>query len=173
MRVIAGSARGRRLIAPPGNSVRPTTDRVRESMFNRLDSLGLIRGAVFVDLFAGSGALGIEALSRGAASVDFVDQDAGSVKAIRSNLASLGFEATVHRMAAERFVAECRTRFDVALLDPPYGYDGWAALLAALPAEHAVIESGGPVDLPSGWESVRAASYGKTHVDVVSRSSIE
>jgi 16S rRNA (guanine966-N2)-methyltransferase len=89
--VVAGSARGRPLDAPPGTAVRPTTDRVRESVCNSLGSLGALEGAVVLDLFAGSGALGVEALSRGAASATFVDSSAAALAAVRANVERCGF----------------------------------------------------------------------------------
>ena len=170
MRVIAGTARGRRLTAPAGISVRPTSDRVRESIFNRLESLNMIRGATMLDLFAGAGALGIEALSRGAASAVFVDHDATAVRAVKANLESLDFEARVHRMTATRFFTTMDARFDVALLDPPYDFSEWHQLLEMLPADAAVIESASPVDLPGGWIEIKASSYGRTQVAVVERT---
>lgn len=170
MRVIAGTARGRRLTAPPGDSVRPTSDRVREAMFNRLESLDMIRDAAVLDLFAGSGALGIEALSRGAASVVFVDEDSASIRSIKANLETLDMDATIHRMNAARFIDSTTERFDLALLDPPYDFADWPELLDDLPAEVAVIESERPIELPSGWSEVKTSSYGRTHVAVVERT---
>lgn len=166
MRVIAGTARGRRIEALPGTAVRPTSDRVREAMFNRLDSLGLVRGATVLDLFAGSGALGIEALSRGAAEVTFVEQDAAAARVVTSNLEVLGLVAEVRRMPALRFLETTTATFDLALLDPPYGYEEWSELLAVLPAAAIVIESEDPVELPPGWVELRSSRYGRTHVMV-------
>ena len=93
MRVIAGTARGRKLVAPHGNTVRPTADRVRQATFNALESRGAITDARVLDLFAGSGALGIEALSRGAAHCTFVEKDRSAVEAVNRNLETLGFTA--------------------------------------------------------------------------------
>src|SRR5947207_548827 len=90
MRVVGGMAGGRRLRSPAGRSIRPTSDRVREAVFNVLTSLGEVEGATVVDLFAGTGALGIEALSRGAAHATFVDRDPVAVATIRDNLAAVG-----------------------------------------------------------------------------------
>jgi 16S rRNA G966 N2-methylase RsmD len=90
MRVVAGSAAGRRLEAPPGTATRPTGDRVREATFNSLGSLGLVQDATLIDVFAGSGALGIEALSRGAESVTFLERDPRAVRVIKANLATVG-----------------------------------------------------------------------------------
>ncbi len=92
MRVVAGELRGRRIDAPPGNDTRPTTDKVREATFNALGSLDLVRDALVVDLYAGSGALGIEALSRGAAHCTFVERDRSALRTLRDNLAALGLD---------------------------------------------------------------------------------
>jgi len=94
VRVIAGEKGGRRLIVPPGQGTRPTSDRVREAAFSMLDSLGVVTGARVWDLFAGSGAMGIEALSRGATHATFVEQAKGAVSATRANLAALGYGTT-------------------------------------------------------------------------------
>jgi len=171
MRVIAGLLGGRRLISPAGTSVRPTADRVKESMFNRLESMGLVRGASVLDLFAGSGALGIEALSRGAASVTFVETDPAAVQAIRSNLEAFDLVAAVHRLSADRFIATNNLDFDLALLDPPYDFAAWAEVLGALPANTAVTESSGEVVLPDDWTVIKASIYGRTHVAVITRAS--
>jgi 16S rRNA (guanine966-N2)-methyltransferase len=175
MRVIAGAARGRRLVAPHGTTTRPTSDRVREATFNALGSLGAVADATVLDLFAGSGALGIEALSRGAAHCTFVDADRAARAAVEANLATCGFagEATVVPGSAERFVADAAAggqQFDLALLDPPYGFEGWDQLLAALPADLAVAESGAAVEAPEGWEVLRSRRYGRTWVTILGRS---
>ena len=123
MRVVAGTAKGRPLVAPPGTDTRPTSDRVREAVFNALGSLDAVVGARVLDLFAGSGALGLEALSRGAAEVTFVDAAPASVAAVRANLEAVGGEAEVRRADALRFLrtAAGETRhYDLVLLDPPY-----------------------------------------------------
>jgi 16S rRNA (guanine966-N2)-methyltransferase len=171
--VIGGDLRGRRLTAPPGNSVRPTSDRVREAIFDILFSQGGVEGAAVVDLFAGSGALGIEALSRGAASVTFVERDPAALAAIRANLVAVGRteaerdgEATVVRADAEQWVAATAARFDVALVDPPYRYEGWEELVARLPAELAVLESGAEITAPGGWVVIKSRRYGGTIVTV-------
>ena len=173
MRVISGSARGRKLVAPEGSTTRPTPDRVREATFNALGSLGVVQEAAVLDLFAGSGAMGIEALSRGAARVTFVDPDIAARRAIEANLAAcdLAGAAEVVAAPAERFLAGAgqQRRWDLALLDPPYDYDGWPELLLDLPAATAVLEGPKAVEPPFGWEVVRAKRYGRTHVVIAQR----
>jgi 16S rRNA (guanine966-N2)-methyltransferase len=166
VRVVGGTARGRRLVAPPGDRTRPTTDRARESIFNALWSRGVLDDARVVDLFAGSGALGIEALSRGAAHATFVDSDAAARRAIATNLATAGLteRATVVGRPVERFLAELDTPFDLGFCDPPYAFDGWDAVLAARPASLLVAEAGAPLAMPAGWLCVRAARYGAAWV---------
>src|SRR4051794_27692158 len=120
MRVIAGVAKGRRLLAPEGLDTRPTGDRVREATFNALHSLGALEGATVVDLFAGSGALGIEALSRGASRATFVDADRRAIRAVEANLAAtdLASQAEIVSTSAERVLDEARVsgrRWDLAL----------------------------------------------------------
>jgi 16S rRNA (guanine966-N2)-methyltransferase len=175
VRVISGTARGRRLLAPEGSDTRPTPERVREATFNALGSLGAVVDATVLDLFAGSGAMGIEALSRGAAQVTFVDRDIRARRAIEANLAACGLEDAAEIVATpvERFVAEVSgRRWDVALLDPPYDYDGWPELLLDLPADLAVLESSREVDPPFGWEVRRSKRYGRTHVVIAERVPI-
>lgn len=137
MRVIAGSARGRRLKAPPGQGTRPTSDRVREAMFSSLAPV--LDGAVVLDLFAGTGALGIEALSRGAASAVFVELHAKTAEVLTANLTTAGVagRAQVVRADAASFVIRRPERpFTLVLCDPPYDapFDGVIDLLAALHA---------------------------------------
>lgn len=120
MRVIAGSRRGATLRAPRGRDVRPTSDRVREALFSVLADVSEER---VLDLFAGSGALGIEALSRGAASATFVDSSAAALAAVRANLATLRLAADVHAVTARRFLATAREGgrlYDLVFIDPPY-----------------------------------------------------
>ena len=172
MRVIAGTRGGRRLVAPDGAATRPTGDRVREATFNALNSLDALAEAEVLDLFAGSGALGIEALSRGAAHATFVDDDRRAIEAIEANLATTGLadRATVVRGSARRVLddaADRGQRWSLALLDPPYAFDGWAALLAALPAELAVVESDRPVAVPEPWRAIRERRYGATLVAIL------
>ena len=120
MRVIGGELGGRRLVAPRGRDTRPTSDRVREALFS---VLGSVSGARVLDLFAGSGALGIEALSRGAAQATLVDSSRASVASIERNLTTLGLDAEVVRASARVFLgracADAR-QYDLVFLDPPY-----------------------------------------------------
>jgi len=149
---------------------------VREATFNALHSLDALEGATVLDLFAGSGALGIEALSRGAAHATFIDSDRRAVRAIEANLHATGLaeRATVNAVDAERFLDRSRAsdeRWDLALLDPPYAYEGWDALLARLPAAVAVVESDRAIEAPSGWGVVGQRRYGSTLVTVLRSTS--
>jgi 16S rRNA (guanine(966)-N(2))-methyltransferase RsmD len=135
MRVIAGTYGGRRLQAPPGEATRPTSDRVREALFSILGDR--VQGARVLDLFAGSGALGVEALSRGAASATFVDSAPAAIRALRANLEALGAEAEVVRADALRWLRSAPAaarQYDLVFLDPPYRRAGelGAPLSAAL-----------------------------------------
>jgi 16S rRNA (guanine966-N2)-methyltransferase len=137
VRVVAGTYGGRRLVAPPGDATRPTSDRVRESLFSVLGPS--VAGARVLDLYAGSGALGIEALSRGAATAVFVDRAPAAIKAIRANLAALEIEAEVLLMPARtalRTAARRGEAYDLVFLDPPYRHDAELGreLSEALPA---------------------------------------
>lgn len=176
MRVIAGELRGRRLSAPVRPGVRPTSDRVREAIFDILYSLGGVEGLQVADLFSGSGALGIEALSRGASSVTFVERDPLSVAAIRCNLESVGLDdgqrdgrdgdAAVVRADVDTWVATTASRYDLVLCDPPYDYRGWETLVGRLPGDLAVLESGAEVTLPLDWAVIKTKRYGGTIVTV-------
>ena len=132
MRIIAGEFRGRTIKAPPDRRARPTTDRVREAWFSILG--GELAGARVLDLFAGSGALGLEALSRGASRVDFVEVTNSSLVALRANIAALDVEARIriHRRDALAFVERLEARaYDIAFADPPYS-SGAAQRMAVL-----------------------------------------
>lgn len=173
MRIVAGSAGGRKVVAPEGTTTRPTTERVREAMFNALYSLDAIDGATFVDLFAGSGALGLEALSRGAGHVVFIERDRGALAAIEANVASLGFGdvATIVSGDALRWLQAHRD-LDVALADPPYDFAQWDDLLVALAATTCnlvVVESDNPVGDHSQWRTSRERKYGSTVVTMYER----
>ena len=172
MRVVAGKHRGRRLKAPPGQSTRPTADRVREALFS---ILGPVDGFRVLDLFAGSGALGIEALSRGAATATFVERDRRAAEVIRANLDGLGEHAEVIVREGVAWLEKppADTAFDLVLLDPPYdSADRLAASLSgALPgvlAADALIVSESDrrnpliLDLPLADER----TYGDTRIAI-------
>jgi 16S rRNA (guanine966-N2)-methyltransferase len=166
MRVVGGTARGRTLVAPAGRRTRPTADRVREAVFNALWSRGALDGARVVDLYAGSGALGIEALSRGAVHATFVDSDRAARAAIARNLDACGFtdRADVVAVPVERFLDLLARPFDLAFCDPPYAFDGWAGVLASRPAPLVVAEAGEPIPVPEGWALIRESRYGAAWV---------
>lgn len=141
MRVISGRLGGRRLVAPAGPATRPTTDRVRESLFSILSSMDVIEGAHVVDLYAGTGALGIEALSRGAASATFVESARPALVALRENLQALDLEklSTVVAARVDKLSKETRGAppFDVIFADPP-----WVDLAAAVVAIETLLARG-------------------------------
>lgn len=170
IRVVSGEFGGRKLVVPDGLATRPTTDKVRQAVFNSLDSAGLIDGAAVVDLFAGSGALGIEALSRGAATCVFVERDRAALHALRANIAALGLEqrTTVVTSDVPAWVPALRG-IDLALIDPPYEFDGWEQLLTVLQVPSVVAEAGRPIEPPEGWQAVRSRRYGRTWVTQLER----
>ena len=118
MRIIGGTARSRRLVAPPGDTTRPMTDRMRESLFSSIASR--VPNARVLDLYAGSGAMGLEALSRGARSATFVERDRGALHALRSNIEALDIGGDVATADVEGFLAGCGDEYDLAFVDPPY-----------------------------------------------------
>lgn len=171
MRVIGGTAGGRRLKAPPGTATRPTSDAVREAIFSAIESRTALPGARVLDLFSGSGALGIEALSRGAAEVTFVDSDRRATQVIAENLELTGLGGMVVCSPVESWLDRLDPSqvWDLVLADPPYAFGEWSSLLGELdhhldPAGIAVLESGTDLDLPAGWRSVRTKRYGTTVV---------
>ena len=167
VRIVAGTLRGSRLGVATVPGLRPTPDRVRETLFNWL--MPVIEGAHCLDLFAGTGALGIEALSRGAAAVDFVEADVQLADALRANLGRLKQTARVVRGDAQRFLAESAGKYDVVFLDPPFGAQLWTATAQALesngrlqPQAWIYVES--PADaapvLPDNWRPHRESRAG-------------
>jgi 16S rRNA (guanine966-N2)-methyltransferase len=170
MRVVAGEFKGRRLHAPRGARTRPTADRVREALFSML---GDVSGARVLDLYAGSGALGIEALSRGAGSAVFVERDRQALAALQRNLDAVGAHADVRRQDALRFLAHPEGSFDLVFCDPPYDDAARIAapLTEALPAmlgedPRIVTESDkrNPLILPLPLVVERA--YGDTRIAI-------
>jgi len=193
MRVIAGENGGRRLVAPAGRATRPTSDRAREAIFSMLESSMLdssitgrgttLQGAIVWDLFAGSGAMGIEALSRGAARATFVDQARPAVAAVRANLAALGYgpqrsavvcadvlnwvRPELYSARPEPYSATPEpAEVDLVMADPPYAWQAWDVLLERLAHLRPLVlaETGSELVLPSGWLALRAKRYGGTVV---------
>ncbi len=192
MRVISGEARGRKFLAPDVEAVRPTSDRVREAIFDVLGHLGGVVGARVLDLFAGSGAFGIESLSRGAASVVFVDQERRVISTIEKNVAAVGLaSAGATRLVQSDAIAFCRSPhsgrrdtqmpgededrpgagdFDITFCDPPYSFTNWPKLLGVIPGELLVLEHSRPVELPETHTLYRVYRYGSTLVTVANRT---
>ena len=143
MRVIGGTERGRRLVGPSSEGTRPLSDRAREALFNILGPG--IRGERVLDLFAGTGAVGIEALSRGAASATFVEQGRAALGDIRANLDTLGLAGRAEVVAGDAlgFVARSRERFDVIFAGPPQWAELWSKTLLAVDAHDEVLAEGG------------------------------
>lgn len=178
MRVITGSARGRRLNTPQGLDVRPTVDRVKEGIFSAVQFD--IEGRRVLDLFAGSGQLGIEALSRGAAHCTFVDNSKASLSCIKSNIAACGFEDESSVIATDSvsFISTCNDTFDIAFLDPPYHgelYDKVMPPLVKRMSDYGVIfcEHSTDVQMPESvgdFSVSRAYRYGKVLVTAYRKS---
>ena len=175
MRIVAGTAGGRSLAVPPGSGTRPTSDRVREALFGRLDAWGAVEDARVLDLYAGSGALALEALSRGAASAVAVEHDRGAERVARRNADTLGLGLRLVRDRVSRFLASAAGEgFDLVLLDPPYDLseEELAAVLGALVqccAGEAVVvveRSGRSPEptWPAGLAPLGSRSYGETTV---------
>ncbi len=157
-------------MAPPSKgAIRPTTDKVREAVFNALASLDVVVGARVADLYAGSGALGIEALSRGAARCTFVERDRAAVAAIDENIATLGLRDRSTVIVGDAMTTAPRIEADLAFADPPYDFDDWPRLLRAISASLVVAEAAAPVDPPVDWEQGRTKRYGRTWVTFLHR----
>ena len=177
MRIIAGQWRGRKLFAPPGEATRPTAGRTRETLFSMLASrLGGFDGLAVADLFAGSGALGLEALSRGAATCLFAEQDAAALRAIRQNAASLGAERRCDvRGVSVLALGPAKQPLDLILLDPPYGSGAGAVALEKLlrlgwigPATWTSLETGpGEETGVRGLETVAERKVGKARLTLL------
>jgi 16S rRNA (guanine966-N2)-methyltransferase len=174
VRVVAGSLRGRRIEGPAGKNTRPTTDKARQATFNALGSLGVLEDAVVVDAFAGSGAMGIEALSRGARHCTFIENDRAALEALQANLEHLGLRdrATVIR-------GDARSRIDsvpaatLVIVDPPYEFRQWAELFGRVHGHLVVAESDRELDAEdppiTGWEAIRVKRYGRAFVSFFQR----
>ncbi len=176
MRVVAGNLRGRPIVAPEGEATRPTTDRAREATFNSLVSLGAVEGAKVVDLFAGSGAMGIEALSRGASSCAFLERDRQALDSIRYNIKTLQLTDNTTVLSGDVMTNVVALRnVDLVLADPPYDFDRWTDLLTVLnlvlaPGGVVVTESGREIQPPEGWQIVRSKRYGRAWVAFLQRT---
>ncbi len=181
MRVVAGELRGRRINAPLGKKTRPTTDKAREATFNALGSLGVVVGARVVDAFAGSGALGIEALSRGAEHCTFIERDREALEVLRENLETLGLgdRSTVVRGDVMTNIGLAHN-VSLVLADPPYEFKQWRQFLDEVACDLVVAESDrdmndeiSGVDGASpaiiGWEVTRVKRYGRAYVSFLQR----
>jgi 16S rRNA (guanine966-N2)-methyltransferase len=176
VRVVAGRFRGHSLVAPRGLSTRPTSDRVREALFSILAGSGSVEGAEALDLFAGSGALAIEALSRGAAGAVLVDSSEAAVAAIRRNLSAVGVDAEVRRQDALTYLERARRDgrlYDLVFLDPPYrrasviGRSLSTALGPVLaPGARVVTESDRRAPLELDLELLDERRYGDTLIRI-------
>jgi 16S rRNA (guanine(966)-N(2))-methyltransferase RsmD len=180
MRVITGSARGKRLKELPGMSTRPTTDRVKEGLFNVIQFD--IEGRRVLDLFAGTGQLGIECLSRGAAFCDFVDAAPAAMRVVRDNVKSCALEdrSAFHQQDFSSFLSSAKGKYDLVFLDPPYAsgdleramekianidiVSGNGIMICESPVEHDLPE------LPAPYEKGRAYRYGKIKLTLYRRS---
>jgi len=177
VRIIAGEWRGRILKAPPGATTRPTGDRTREALFSMLVSrLGSFDGLAVADVFAGSGALGLEAMSRGAVSCIFIDQDREAIRAIRANIEMLGANAEMLPIAVSA-IGPARRPCDLLMFDPPYGSGGAGALLEkmtrlgwATDSAWATIETRSDEQVSAeGWALDVERVYGIAKLSVLSR----
>ncbi len=177
MRVISGTARGLKLVSPPGLDTRPTLDRVKEALFSMLEPM--LRGAAVLDLFAGSGALGVEALSRGAERAVFVDSSASARDAVYKNLANarLAGRAEVEYGDALKYLGSCRDKFDIIFMDPPYGGGLYERALTLI-LERGLLSPGGVVAaewddgaggavFPPGFERFKDKRYGRVHITIL------
>jgi 16S rRNA (guanine966-N2)-methyltransferase len=183
MRVIAGEAKGRRLRGPRGTEVRPTSDKVKEALFSILGDR--VKDARMLDLFAGAGGIGIEALSRGAAHLDFVESDEALADILEQNLTACGFSARaeVHRSDAFRFIKQIRRPYDLVFADPPYHTWQLKKLLPVLgrgvmitPDGLTVVEHFRKIKLPTRighLETVRSYEYGDTILTLYRREKTE
>lgn len=185
MRIISGRLRGKKLEAPKGMTTRPTTDKVKESIFNIIQ-FGLIDARV-LDLFAGSGQLGLEAISRGAESCVFVEQDRASASAVEKNIAVCGLgrdEAKLHKGDAFQFLSRQEPKsFDVIMLDPPYGGEllrralNDISMFDILSDDGIIICEKAPEDviepLPEGYTVAREYKYGQIMLCKVVREEVE
>jgi 16S rRNA (guanine966-N2)-methyltransferase len=170
MRVQGGNARGRRLSGSIGPNVRPTTARVKKSIFDSLYTVVDLHGAVIADLFAGTGALGFEAASRGASSIVFVESNLQTAKSLSKSIASLNsndLECEFKVVTSDSLTYLKRSplaQFDLAFVDPPYVFEGWADLFEALNAKIVVAESNRELPHATKYERIKFKKFGDTYV---------
>lgn len=177
MRVIAGEWRGRKLVAPAGRQTRPTADRTRETLFSMLSSrLGSFEGLQVADLYAGSGALGFEALSRGAEQATFVETDRAALKAIEANAKALGADNRIAVRAMSAATLPASQQFDLVFADPPYKPGSGTAVASAVaiagwlaPGGWMAIEThrGDAVAPPEGWEVDAERDVGRARITLL------
>lgn len=173
MRIIAGTAGGRRIVAPEGRGTRPITDRAKEGIFNMLMSLGGVEDATVIDLFAGSGSFGLECLSRGAERVTFVERNRGAAAVIEQNLQTLGFtDRAIVRCVPVESAVRGADPVDVAFCDPPYTDDVWAELLPTIKARQLVGHASREIPLVDPWEEVKRRSYGRAQIVIAQRHDL-
>ena len=173
MRIVGGMARGRPLKAKLPATVRPTTEMAREAIFSMLQARGGLDDAVVVDLYCGSGAMGIEALSRGAREAYFVDSDPACLEAARLNFEGSRLDATVHFVRATLPKWTIPVTATIVFADPPYGPLDVTALLASTSAHTVVIENDRFAQAPAGWVIGKEKRYGTTLVTLLHRSDGE
>lgn len=175
VRVLTGDSGSRKLSSGVSGLTRPTTARVRKSIFDIVWSRVGIEGKRFLDLFAGTGAMGIEALSRGAEEVYFVDNSRVAINVVRDNLKALNIAPSRHRVIFsdyESFFQNYDGReFDVAFLDPPYSFREWSRLVERVPSAILVCESDRSVEIPADMTKILERKYGTTRVTLVAKSS--
>ncbi len=180
IRIIAGEAKGRKIKVPTEADTRPTTDRAREAIFNSIYQLDEApKDCRVLDLFAGSGALGIEALSRGANHATFVDHSKDAIKTVHSNLNGLGFreKAELVRFDALKYLKtpdlNIADSFDIIFLDPPFALPNWQELLElVVGANVIVIGASHEIEVDgSKWETIKAAKHASTYIKVCKKTS--
>ena len=172
MRVVAGTSGGIRLLTPEGADIRPPSDRIRESIFNALYSRSAIEGAEVLALFAGTGALGIEALSRGAKKATFVDNFPESLELVKKNIEKSGFQkkAQIVNGNSMEWLHKSSDFWDLVFLDPPYDFESWSELLdlvAEKKPETVVIESNREIDPGLKWDVDSIRRYGSSVVVII------
>jgi len=180
MRVITGTARGRRLKTPENYDIRPTTDNVKESLFNIIQFD--IEGRRVLDLFAGTGQLGIECLSRGASSAVFVDESTAAVKIVKENLKTCALEGAVFQTDAISFLRSCTVKFDIIFVDPPYDSDLYEEVLKTINLVD-ILSDGGIIicearrtrqlpEMTAPYTKQREYNYGKVKLCKYTKSAI-